>query len=104
LIWFGTHLGLGGSGAQLKLFAPLLSLMRVPELKQVLETENETATAQRLGYIVEKAGKKALAKAIRDWLPSQLSLVPLTPSKADQASAQMSQRWRIIDNSGDLAP
>jgi hypothetical protein len=78
--------------------------MRVPELKQVLETENETATAQRLGYIVEKARKNALAKTIRDWLPSHLALVPFTPSKTDQASAQVSQRWRIIDNSGDLAP
>ncbi len=77
--------------------------MRVPELKQVLETENETATAQRLGYIVEKAGKKALAKTIRDWLPSQLALVPFTPSKTDQAAAQVSQHWRIIDNAEDLA-
>jgi hypothetical protein len=96
--------GIGGMGRAVETLIPLLSLMRLPELKQVLDTENETATAQRLGYIVETAGRKALAKAIRDWLPSQLALVPLTPPKAAQASAQVSQRWRIIDNSGDLAP
>jgi len=96
--------GIGGMGRAVETLVPLLSLMRLPELKQVLDTENETATAQRLGYIVETAGRKALAKAIRDWLPSQLALVPFTPSKTDQASAQVSQRWRIIDNSGDLAP
>ena len=96
--------GIGGIGRAIETLAPLLSLIRVPELKQVLETENETATAQRLGYIVEKARKNALAKTIRDWLPSHLALVPFTPSKTDQASAQVNQRWRIIDNSGDLAP
>jgi hypothetical protein len=94
--------GIGGIGRAVETLAPLLPLMRVPELKQVLETEKETATAQRLGYIVEKAGKKALAKAIRAWLPSQLSLVPLVPSKAGQAPAQASQRWRIVHNAEEL--
>ena len=96
--------GIGGMGRAVETLGPLLTLMRVPELKQVLDTENETATTQRLGYVVERSGHKALAKAIHDWLPSELALVPLTPSKADQSSAQVSQRWRIIDNSGDLAP
>lgn len=96
--------GIGGMGRAAETLAPLLPLMRVSELQQMLDGENETATAQRLGYVVEKAGHKALAKTIRDWLPSQLSLVPLTPSNDDKALVQMNQRWRIIDNSGDLAP
>jgi hypothetical protein len=94
---------IGGMGRAVETLIPLLSLMRLSELKQVLETENETATAQRLGYVVERAGSKVLAKAIRDWLPSQMSLVPLTPTKAGQASTQVSQRWRIIGNAGDRA-
>ena len=95
--------GIGGMGRAVETLIPLLPLMRVPELKQVLDHENETAMAQRLGYVVEKSGHKALAKAIRDWLPSQLFLVPLAPSNDDKASVQMNQRWRIIDNAKDLA-
>jgi hypothetical protein len=95
--------GIGGMGRAVETLAPLLPLMRVPELKQMLDRENETATAQRLGYVVEKAGNNALAKAIRDWLPSQMPLVPLTSSNADQAAAQVSQHWRIIDNAENLA-
>lgn len=29
---------------------PLLPLIRIPEMKQMLDAENETSTAQRLGY------------------------------------------------------
>jgi hypothetical protein len=94
--------GIGGMGRAVETLVPLLSLMRLPELKQVLDTENETATAQRLGYIVETAGKKALAKAIRDWLPSQLALVPLAPLNSDEATAPVIGCWRIINNAGDL--
>lgn len=94
--------GIGGIERAVETLAPLLSLLRVPELKQVLEIENETATAQRLGYIMEKAGKKTLAKTIRDWLPSQLSLVPLVPAKAGQPTAEVSQRWRIVQQAADF--
>jgi hypothetical protein len=93
---------IGGIGRAVETLVPLLSLMRVPELKRVLETENETATAQRLGYVVETAGKKTLANAIHDWLPSQLSLVPLVPSQADHPTAPVIQRWRVVNNDGNL--
>jgi hypothetical protein len=92
--------GIGGIGRAIETLVPLLSLMRVPELKEVLDTENETATTQRLGYFIEGAGKKALAKVIRDWLPSQLPLVPLAPSKGDQAPARVIRRWGIVSNAG----
>jgi hypothetical protein len=96
--------GIGGIGRAVETLVPLLSLMRAPELKQVLNTENETATAQRLGYVFEMAGKKALAKVIHDWLPSQLALVPLAPSKAGQAAAPVIGHWRIVNNAGDFMP
>ena len=95
--------GIGGMGRAVETLGPLLTLIRVPELKRVLDVENETTTGQRLGYVIEKAGNKALAKAIRDWLPSQMSVVPLASSNADQATARINQRWRIIENAEDLA-
>jgi hypothetical protein len=69
--------------------------MRVPELKQVLDAKNETATTQRLRYFVEAAGKKGLTKAIRNWVPSQVALVPLAPSKTGEAPASVIRRWGI---------
>jgi hypothetical protein len=68
----------------------------------MLEAENEPATAQRLGYIIETAGNKKLAEVIHDWLPSQLALVPLAPAKADRTTAPVVERWRVLNNSGEL--
>jgi len=48
----------------------------------MLDAENEPATAQRLGYIIENAGKEKLADVIHDWLPPQLALVPLGPGES----------------------
>jgi hypothetical protein len=94
--------GIGGIGRAVETLAPLLPLMRVPELKRVLGVENEIATAQRLGCCIETAGKKTLAKAIREWLPSRLALVPLAPSKASHAPAPVIERWGIVNNVGDF--
>ncbi len=94
--------GIGGIGRSVEKLVPLLSLMRVPELKRVLDAESETSTAQRLGYSIEAAGKKALAKVIRDWLPSRLALVRLAPSKADPTPAPVIKHWGIINNVADF--
>jgi hypothetical protein len=93
---------IGGIGRAVETLVPLLSLMRVREVKHLLNTENEAATAQRLGYLVEAAGKKALAKVIRHWLPPRLALVPLVPSKADYDLAPVIGRWGIVNNAGDF--
>jgi hypothetical protein len=82
---------------------PLLPLIHVPEIKQVLEAESKTATAQRLGYVIETAGKPELAKVIHDWLPSQLALIPLTPSKIERTAAPPIERWRILNNAGEFS-
>lgn len=94
--------GIGGIGRAVETLVPLLSLMRVRELKHLLNTENETATTQRLGYLVEVAGEKALAKVIRDWLPPRLALIQLMPSKVDQAPVPVISRWGILNNTGDF--
>ena len=65
---------IGGIGRAVETLVPLLPLIRGTELKRLLEAENETSTAQRLGYIIERKGNAKLAEAIHDWLPSPLAL------------------------------
>ena len=47
---------IGGIGRAVETLTPLLPLMGGSELKRMLDAENEPATAQRLGYIIEPAG------------------------------------------------
>jgi hypothetical protein len=94
---------IGGIGRAVETLSPLLPLLRVSELKRLLEAENETSTAQRLGYILETAGETELAKAIHEWLPSQVPLIPLIPGKTRLTNASMSKHWRIFNNSENPA-
>jgi len=68
-----------------------------------LETESRVATAQRLGYVLEKAGNSKLAEIVHAWLPRQISMVPLAVA-APSANAIVVARWRILDNSTDNQP
>lgn len=93
---------LGGIARAVETLVPLIPLMRVPDLNAVLKAEAELATAQRLGYILEIAGKPELADAVHAWLPDHLDLVPLASSKPAGTSGRVIERWRILNNSKDL--
>ena len=93
---------IGGIGRAVETITPLLRLMGVSELQRMLEAENEPATAQRLGYIIETAGEEKLAEVIHDWLPPQLALIPLVSAKAGRMTAPVVERWRVLNNSGEL--
>jgi hypothetical protein len=92
---------IGGIGRVVETLVPLLPLMRIPELRRMLDAENETSTAQRLGYVVEQNGNPRLAAVIHDWLPAQLPLVPLVPTRARPANAPVIKEWRLLDNRGE---
>jgi hypothetical protein len=92
---------IGGLGRAVETITPLLPLMRPPALKHMLKVENEPATAQRLGYIIETLGKQKLAQVIHDWLPANLALVPLASAKAGRTSPVV-DRWRLLNNSGEV--
>ena len=100
LIRYGARIG--GIARAVETLTPLLPLIRVPDLQKVLEAEDETATAQRLGYVLDTAGKAELANIIHNWLPAQLALTPLSPTQADRAAGTEVKRWRILNNAGDL--
>ena len=87
---------IGGVGRAAETIAPLLPLMRPAELRRVLKTEDEPATAQRLGFVLEKLRATNLAKIVQDWLPSALVFVPLVPGL--RGDAPEIKRWKIINN------
>ena len=92
---------IGGIGRAAETIALLLSLMRPAELRRVLKIENEPATAQRLGFVLENLGATKLTKIVQDWLPSALILVPLVPGL--RSNAPEIKRWRILNNAGEIA-
>jgi hypothetical protein len=95
---------IGGIGRAVETLRPLLRPIRAAELRAVLEAENETATAQRLGYVVEKAGNAKLATVIDEWLPAKRALIPLVATTAGRPDAPVVRRWSIRDNSGEFEP
>lgn len=100
LIRYATSIG--GIERAAETIIPLLSSMRVRELKRMLEAESQPAIAQRLGFVIEAAGEKKLAQVIYDWLPEKLVLVPLSPPKGEGKNIPVVERWQVLNNSGEL--
>ncbi len=100
LIRYATRIG--GIGRAVETLRPLLSLIRGSELRAVLEAEDETATAQRLGYVLEETGQTKLAQVVAEWLPARRPSIPLVPAPAGRPVGPVVQPWRILDNSGEF--
>ena len=100
LIRYATSIG--GIERAAETIAPLLPELRVRELKRVLDAENEPAIAQRLGFVIEAGGAKKLAKVVHDWLPTPLALVPLSPLQGNRKNIPVVERWKVLNNSGEL--
>lgn len=90
---------IGGIGRAAETIAPLLPLLRATKLRRVLKIEDEPATAQRLGFVLEQLRATKLADVVRAWLPSDLILVPLVPGV--RGDAPEIKRWKILNNSGE---
>lgn len=96
---------IGGIGRAVETLRPLLSQIRAPELKEVLEAENETTSAQRLGFILEKADQSKLADLVAEWLSGRRQpVIPLVPPPAGRPATPLAARWRVLDNSGEFNP
>jgi hypothetical protein len=94
---------IGGIGRAAETLQPLLSQIRGSDLREVLEAENETATAQRLGFILERAGQPRLADRVSEWLYGRRQpVIPLVPMPAGQPAAPLAARWRVVDNAGEF--
>ncbi len=91
---------IGGIGRAAETIAPLLPLMHPAELRQVLKIEDEPATAQRLGFVLEILKATHLAGVVEDWLPPDLVWLPLVPGA--RSAAPGIKRWRILNNAGEF--
>ncbi|MCW5557082.1 MAG: hypothetical protein KIT22_04495 [Verrucomicrobiae bacterium] len=100
LIRYATRLG--GIERAAETIRPLLPLLHVRELRRVLDAENETAVAQRLGFVLEASGHPSLAKVVRDWLPGNLTPVMLSPVKGQRDNLALAKRWQVLGNSSEL--
>lgn len=100
LIRYATSIG--GIERAAETIVPLLPIMRARELKRVLEAENESAIAQRLGFVIEARSAKKLAQVIYDWLPDKLVPVPLSPLRGERKNIPVVERWQVLNNSAEL--
>jgi hypothetical protein len=95
---------IGGVGRAVETLRPLLPRIGQTELRAVLMAEDEAATAQRLGYVLEKSDKARLAAVIDDWLPARRREIRLATTANRRSEAPLADRWRVRDNSGEFDP
>lgn len=100
LIRYATSIG--GIERAAETIRPLLPLLRVRELRRVLNAESESGVTQRLGFVMEACGSESLAKVVRDWLPDELTPVALVPGKDKRDDLPLVKRWQVLNNSGEL--
>lgn len=93
---------IGGIGRAVETIRPLLPRIGQTELRAVLEAEDETATAQRLGYVFEKTGQSKLAAVIDNWLPARRRAIPLAMTADRRSEAPLAARWHVRDNSEEF--
>ena len=93
---------IGGIGRAVETLRPLLAQVRGSELRAALEAEDETATAQRLGYVCERLGAETLATVVNRWLEGKRPVSPLAVSAPVAAGAAVNRRWGIVDNTREL--
>jgi predicted transcriptional regulator of viral defense system len=68
------------------------------ELVRVAEADGEVAYAQRLGYLLDRAGRQEVARALAEWVDARSPRVtPLSPGAAI-TGAKRDARWRVAVN------
>ena len=88
----------GGLGNVASVLAELSERMVPDRLVAVVEADGELASAQRLGYLLERVGAEALATSLDRWLAGQrLKVVPLRPDRPVQG-VPVTDRWRVRVN------
>jgi len=93
---------IGGIERAHETLVPLLSRMRATELRKALDAQNKRLAAQRLGYLLERAGAERLAAAVDKWLPAARFWCSLTAGRKNQSREHGSPRWRVsVDAKGE---
>lgn len=96
---------IGGLDRALTVLQELSEKMESAKLVRAAEAEENLACAQRLGFLLEKAGFTDLSRMLFQWVRRQKPLpVKLEPSLPSRGSRK-DERWRLlvnIDIEGDL--
>ncbi len=93
---------IGGIGRAVETLRPLMAKVHPLDIRDVLAFEDEIASAQRLGFVLEKLGHHRLANAIDRWLPAKRPLTALSPGRPGEGAVD--RRWRVLDNSAEFSP
>ena len=94
---------IGGIGRAAETLRPLLPKISPVDLRKALEAEEEIATAQRLGYVLEKLEQPKLAAVVHEWLPRR-RLIALAGKASGSKDQARSTRWQVQDNTGEFNP
>jgi hypothetical protein len=92
---------IGGIERVHEMLISLLPLMRIGKLRRALDAERSTTSAQRLGYLLERAGADRLARVVHEWLPAKTAWCSLRPGRATRIPHR-AQRWRVLADEGSL--
>ena len=89
----------GGIGRVALIAADLAGSCRASGLKAALDAADDMPAAQRLGFLLDHLGEKALSGAIERWLSRRtIRMVDLEPDGG--APWQVSPRWHVRINAG----
>ena len=75
--------------------------LRSPELREALDAADDTAAAQRLGFLLEHSGAERLAGIVERWLAGRprLRVRSLDPAAAGTGHG-VAARWQVRENAG----
>lgn len=93
---------IGGIDRAAETIAPLLTKLRIRELRRAFKAGTGIPALQRLGFILEAKGALRLADAVYAWIPEPLTIVPLSPGKSRHRGFPVIERWQVLNNSKEL--
>jgi hypothetical protein len=89
---------IGGIKRAHETLIPLVPLMHIRELQCALNAERNTASAQRLGYLLERSGAGRLADVVHEWLPPKTPWRFLGSGQGEASKLYRSHRWHVLVN------
>lgn len=88
---------LGGLGRAVEILLPMAGRLKRAALKAALEAEGELASAQRLGFILDRLGYQGLAATVERALPRRLARVRLdSGAKGGARGMRPERRWGLL--------
>jgi hypothetical protein len=88
---------LGGIDRAVETLRPLAARLKRPALRAALEAEGELASAQRLGFILDRLGYQRLADTVERALPRRLAQVRLdSGAKGGSHRFEPDRRWGLL--------